>query len=341
MTLQAELMDLRASPTAAARGTVIEAQIEAGRGPTAMVIVQMGTLKTGDAFICGNYYGKVKALFDDLGKPLKSAGPSVPVKVVGFSGLPAAGDELLVMETERDAKTLGEERLLETRNKKLVAPVRATLESLFDSSVSDALKTLRLIIKADVQGSLEAIITALKQIDTKKVEIEFVHTAVGPISESDMLLASASNAVIIGFNTKVENVAVATARREGVQVKLYSIIYELIDQVKESMAGLLDPELRETIIGHAEVKMVFDLSKGSVAGCIVKDGRVTRTGRARLLRRRQPVYDGGIATLRRFTDDVKEVRAGVECGIKLGEYSDYQVEDVIECYQLEKIPQKL
>ena len=202
-------------------------------------------------------------------------------------------------------------------------------------------KNLRLIIKTDVQGSLEAIVTSLKQIDTKKVELEFVHTGVGPITDNDVLLASASNAVVIGFNTKVENVAVSSAKREGIQVKLYSIIYELIDQVKEAMAGLLDPELRETVIGHAEVKQVFALSKGAVAGCIVTDGRVARTARARLLRRRQPVYDGGMATLRRFTDDVKEVRAGVECGIKLGDYSDYQVDDIIECYTLEKIAQKL
>jgi translation initiation factor IF-2 len=341
MTLQAELMELKASPTAAPRGTVIEAQLEAGRGPTATVIVRMGTLKTGDAFICGNYSGKVKALLSDLGKPIKSAGPSTPAKVIGFSGLPHAGDEFLVMDSERDAKTLSEERLEESRNKKLVAPQRATLESLFDKGAVDTHKSLRLVIKADVQGSLEAIVTALKQIESKKINIDFIHSAVGPVSESDVLLASASNAVIIGFGTKVENVAVTTAKREGVQIKLYSIIYELIDQVRESMVGMLDPELRESVIGHAEVRQIFDLSKGKVAGCMVIDGRIARTARARVLRRRQAVYDGGLASLRRFTDEVKEVRAGVECGIKLGEYTDYQAEDIIECYLLEKIAQKL
>jgi translation initiation factor IF-2 len=339
MTLQAELMDLKASPTAPPRGTVIEAQIEAGRGPTATIIVRMGTLKTGDAFICGDYSGKVKALFDDLGKSIKSAGPSTPVKVVGFSGLPGAGDEFLVMDSERSAKTLSEERLLDSRNKKMVAPQRATLESLFHAA--DTHKTLRIVLKADVQGSLEAIITSLNQIESKKISVDFIHAAVGPVSESDVLLASASNAIIIGFSTKVENVSLVAAKREGVQIKLYSIIYELIDQVKEAMVGLLDPELRETIIGHAEVKQVFDLTKGKVAGCIVTNGRVARTARARVLRRRQAVYDGGLATLRRFQDEVKEVRAGVECGIKLGDYSDYQVEDIIECYQLEKVAQKL
>ncbi len=342
MTLQAELLELKASPTVPARGTVIEAQLEAGRGPTATVIVQMGTLKTGDAFICGDFSGKVKALFDDFGKPVKQAGPSTPVKVVGFSGLPEAGDDLLVMSSEKDAKTLSEERLQASRKEKLVAPQRATLESLFDRSGNDGShKTLRLIVKADVQGSLEAIVTSLDQIDSKKVDVDFIHTAIGPITESDVLLASASNAVILGFNTKVENVSVNAAKRENVQIKLYSIIYELIDQVKEAMAGLLDPELRETVIGHAEVKQLFELTRGNVAGCLVTDGRIARTARARVLRRKQAVYDGGLATLRRFTEDVKEVRNGLECGIKLGDYSDYRVEDIIECYTLEKIAQKL
>ena len=340
MTLQAEIMELKASPTAAPRGTVIEAQLEAGRGPTATVIVQSGTLKSGDAFICGNYSGKVKAIIDDLGKPIKQAGPSTPVRVVGFSGLPGAGDEFLVMDSERDAKTLGEERLAADRSQKMAKPQRATLESLFDRSGGGP-KMLRLVVKADVQGSLEAIKTSLDQIESKKAEVEFVHTAVGPISESDVQLASASNAIIIGFNTKLENVALVAAKREGVEVKLYSIIYELIDQVKEAMAGLLDPESRETVVGHAEVKQVFELTKGNVAGCIVTDGRISRTARARVLRKRQAVYDGGLATLRRFQDDVKEVRSGLECGIKLGDYSDYQVEDIIECYTLEKVAQKL
>jgi translation initiation factor IF-2 len=196
-------------------------------------------------------------------------------------------------------------------------------------------------LKCDVQGSVEALVGALQQIESKKVDLEIVHSGVGPISESDILLASASNAVVVGFNIKVENMAVAAARSEGVQVKLYSIIYELIDQLKEAMAGLLEPELRESTIGHAEVKQVFELSKGIVAGCLVTDGRIARTARARVLRRRQPVYDGGISTLRRFQDDVKEVRSGLECGIKLGDFSEYQVGDVIECYQLEQIAQKL
>jgi len=339
MTLQAEVMELKASPSATPRGTVIEAQIEAGRGPTATVIVQMGMLKIGDPFICGDYSGKVKSLLDDRGQPIKKAGPSTPVKVLGFTGLPNAGDELLVMDSERSAKTLGEERLLAKRADKLTVPQRATLESLLEAA--DGKKVLRIVLKCDAQGSLEALVGALEQIESKKIDLEIIHSAVGPISESDILLASASNAVVVGFNVKVENMAVSAARREGVQVKLYSIIYELLDQIKEAMAGLLEPEHRETVIGHAEVKQVFELSKGIVAGCLVTDGRIARAARARVVRKRQPVYDGGISTLRRFQDDVKEVRSGLECGIKLGDFSEYQVGDIIECYQLEQIAQKL
>ena len=339
MTLQAEVMELKASPTAEPRGTVIEAQVEAGRGPTATVIVQMGTLKTSDPFICGDYSGKVKSLLDDRGKPVKQVAPSTPVKVLGFTGLPNAGDEFLVMESERATKQLSDERLDTKRTNKLFVPQRATLETLLETAGGK--KVLRIVLKADTQGSVEAIVNALKQIETKKIDLEIIHSAVGPISDSDILLASASDAVIIGFNVKVESMAVPAAKREGVQVKLYSIIYELLDQIKDAMAGLLDPELRETVIGHAEVKQIFNLSRGIVAGCLVTDGRIARVARARILRKRQPVYDGGISTLRRFQDDVKEVRSGLECGIKLGDFNEYQVGDVIECYQLEQIAQKL
>ncbi|HEY4783230.1 MAG TPA: translation initiation factor IF-2, partial [Chthoniobacterales bacterium] len=340
MLLQSEVMELKASPTAPARATVIEAQLEAGRGPTVTAIVRMGTLKVGQPFICGNYWGKIKSFIGDTGQNVREASPATPIKVLGFTGLPNAGDELLVMESERSARTLGEERLLELRSQKLAMPQRATLESLFDS-MGDGKKELQIILKGDVQGSVEAISTALNQIESKKIDLEIIHAGVGPISESDVLLATASNAVIIGFNVKTENQAASAAKREGVQIKLYSIIYELIDQIKEAMVGLLDPELRESVVGHAEVRQVFELTKGTVAGCYVSDGRIVRTGRARVIRKRQPIYDGGIATLRRFQDDVKEVRAGVECGIKLGDYTEYEVGDIIECYNLEKVAQQL
>lgn len=341
LLLQSEMLELKASPTVAPRGTVIEAQIEAGRGPTATVIVRMGTLTVGQAFICGNYFGKVKLLLNDAGKPVKEAPPSTPVKVLGFSGLPNAGDEMLVMDSDRAAKLLSEERLEALRKDKLSVPHRATLENLFASLAEGQKKVLNIVLKCDVQGSLEALIQSLNQIESKKIDLELIHAAVGPISESDILLATASNAVVVGFNVKVENSASNASKRENVQIKLYSIIYELIDQVKEAMAGLLDPELRESVIGHAEVKQVFKLTKGIVAGCRVSDGRIARTARARVLRRRQPIYDGGLATLKHFQDDVKEVRSGMECGIKLGDFNDYEPGDIIECYQLEKFAQKL
>ena len=341
ISLQSEVLELKSDPRATPRCTVIEAQLEQGRGPTATVIVRMGTLRVGDAFICGNYWGKVKQLINDIGKPIKEAGPAMPVKVLGFSGLPNAGDELVVMESERAARLLSEERLFDIRNSKLAAPQRATLENLFANIAEGQKPTLQMVLKGDVQGSVEALVGALKEIPQSKITLDIIHSAVGPITESDVLLASASNAVIIGFSVKVENNAATVAKREGVQVKLYSIIYELIDQVKEAMAGMLEPELRETVIGHAEVRQVFDLSKGKVAGCYVSDGRISRSARARVLRKKQPIYDGGIGTLRRFQDDVKEVRAGLECGIKLGDFSEYLPDDIIECYTLEKVPQQL
>jgi translation initiation factor IF-2 len=339
--LVSEVAELKATDSGPARATVIEAQVEQGRGPTATAIVRSGTLKVGDPFICGNFDGKVKSLLDDYGKPMKSAGPSTPCRVLGFAGLPKAGDELVVLKNEREAKQLSAERQESLRMQKLSVPQRATLENLFESIAAGQKPVLRMVLKGDVQGSLEALEQSLRQIESKKVDLDIVHSAVGPISESDVLLATASNAVIVGFNIKVESVAANTAKREGVQIKLYSIIYELLDQVKEAMAGLLEPETRETPIGHAEIKKVFDLTKGTVAGCVVTDGRMQRNARARVTRGRTPVYDGGFATLRRFQDDVKEVRSGLECGIKLGDFNDYEIGDVIECYLLEKVPQKL
>jgi translation initiation factor IF-2 len=339
--LLAEVSEWKAVESGVARASVIEAQIEQGRGPTATVIVKTGTLKAGDAFICGNFSGKIKSLLDDTGKPVKVAPPSTPVRILGFSGLPNAGDELVVMESEKAASILSEERLNSSRLNKLATPSRPTLETLFADMAEGQRKVLKVILKADVQGSSEALVHSLRQIQSKKIDLDIVHSAVGPITETDVLLAAASNAVVVGFNVKVENTAAGTAKREGVQVKLFSIIYELIDQIKEAMVGLLDPETRESVVGHAEVRRVFDLAKGRVAGCYVQDGRILRAGRARVLRGRQAVFDGGLGTLRRFQDDVKEVRNGMECGIRLGGFDDYEEGDVIECYVLEKFPQQL
>ena len=339
--LQAEVLELKYNPEGAGRGIVIEARTEPGKGPTATVVIQTGTLNVGDAFICGNQHGKVKALIDDTGNRIKEAGPSTPVEVVGYSGVPNVGDELIEMESERKAKKLGEERQDQVRQEKLKPQQKSALETLFANIEQGKKTTLKLIIKADVQGSLQAIEKSLNEIESDKVSVDILRQSAGPITEADVLLASASDAILIGFNTKVENKAQPIVKREGVQVKLFSIIYELIDQVKEAMLGLLEPETRENVVGHAKVLEVFKLSSGRVGGCVVTDGKVVRTARARVLREGVPIYDGGFSTLRRFKDDVKEVKNGLECGIKLGKFNDYQKEDVIECYELEKLEQTL
>ena len=341
MLLQAEVLELKANPRGLSRGTIIESQFEQGRGPTATVLVQHGTLRVGDALLAGPFYGRVKALVNDLGQTVKEAGPSVPVKVLGLSGAPSPGEEYNVLKQEREARELADDRADKLRLGKLEAPARVTLENLFEAIADEQHKVLKLIIKGDVQGSVEAIVNSLKKIESKKIDLDVVLSSAGAISESDILLAKASQAVVIGFNTKTDNSAANAAKREGVQIKLFSIIYELIDQVKEAMVGLLDPELRETPLGTAIVKQVFQLSKYPVAGCSVQSGRIVRNARARVLRRRQPIYDGAVATLKRFQDDASEVRAGLECGIRLGDFSEYLADDIIECYQLDKFTQTL
>ncbi len=341
MALQAEVLELKADPKADPRATVIESSMVAGKGPVATVIVGQGTLSVGQPFICGPYWGKVKALINDRGENIKEVLPGMPCEVIGFSDMPHVGDEVVVMKNERDVKKLSVERLEEIRQKKLQTPRRSTLEHLFASIEEGNKKALKLVLKCDVQGSVEAIAKCLTDIKSDKINLELLHQEVGPINESDVLLASASDAVILGFNVKLENKALTTAKREGVQVKLYSIIYELIDQVKEAMAGLLDPITREKVVGHARVKQVFKVNRGYVGGSVVTDGRMDRKQRARVLRDGQSVYDGGFETLRRFQDEVNEVRNGLECGIKLSGFSDYEENDVIECYELEKIAQTL
>ncbi len=339
IALQSEILELRANPEGGARGIVIEASSKVGKGPTASIIVQTGTLKRGDAFICGPYSGKVKLLLDDRGKGMNEAGPSMPVEVLGFSGVPKVGDELVVMENERAAKKLSDERLETVRTEKLQAPQRARLEDIFGDG--PAKKKLGIILKTDVQGTLEAIGNALDEIESAKVDINILHAAPGPVTESDVLLASASDAIIIGFGVKVENKALAASKREGVEIRLYSVIYELLDQIKEAMLGLLDMETRERELGRAEVKQVFKIKRGRVGGSIVMKGKIVRKARARVLRNGQAVYDGGIHTLRRFQDDVDEVKTGLECGIRLGNYLEYEPGDIIQCYELEKVEQTL
>jgi translation initiation factor IF-2 len=341
MALQAEVLELKADPKAPARATVIESSMVAGRGPVATVIVRQGTLRVGLPFICGPHWGKVRALIDDRGNNTKEVKPGMPVELVGFSDMPHVGDEVVIMDSERSVKKLSEERLEENRQKKLTVTRRSTLEHLFTSIDEGNKKTLKLVLKTDVQGSVEAITKCLGEITSDKINQRILHADVGPITESDVLLASGSDAIIIGFNTKVENKALGVAKREGVQIKLYSIIYELVDQMRDAMTGMLDPLTREKVIGHAKVKQIFKVNKGYVGGSQVIDGRIDRKQRARVLRNGQAVYDGGIETLRRFQDEVPEVRNGLECGIKLHGFSDYEENDIIECYELEKFAQAL
>ena len=341
MALQAEVLELKANPEANARAAVIEAKIQPGKGPTATVVVEAGTLKVGTPFICGPYAGKVKSLLDDRGEQVREAGPATPVEVLGFAELPNVGDELVAMENERASKKLSDERQLELRQSRLERPKKSRMEDMLALVEGGQKAELKIILKCDVQGSVGAIKGAIGDVESAKVEVNFIHAAAGSISESDILLASSADAVVLGFNVKVESNAVKAAKREGVQVKLYSIVYELIDQVKDAMLGMLEPELREKVLGHAEVKQVFKVKRGRAAGCLVSDGKVTRTAHARVMRDGTPVFDGKMSTLRRIHDDVEEVKQGIECGIRLGDFDEYEEGDVIECYELEKIDQTL
>jgi translation initiation factor IF-2 len=340
LLLRADLMELKANPTRRSKGNVIESGLEPG-GPTATVLVRKGTLRVGDAMICGPYWGRVRALINEEGQRLKEAGPSVAVKVLGLSGVPEAGLEFGVMENEKAAREIAATRAAEARLQSQEARGKVTLENLFETLADATAKVLRLVVKADTQGSVEAIVEALKKTDQDKVALEVIHSAVGTITESDVILASASKGIILGFHTRVDSAAAELAKREGVQIKLYTIIYELIDEVKEAMAGLLDPILKESVLGAAEVRQVFTLSKGgNVAGCAVTQGRIVK-GKIRVLRRRNVIYEGNISTLRRFQDEVNEVRAGMECGLRVEGFNDFQPGDTLEAYTVEKVAPKL
>jgi translation initiation factor IF-2 len=340
LLLQADLLELKANPDRRAKGNVIESGLEPG-GPTATVLVRKGTLRVGDVVICGAYWGKVRALISEEGTRQKEAGPSVAVKILGLNGVPEAGLEFSVLEDEKAARDLAEQRAQEARTISTEARAKVTLENLFATLDASTAKVLKVVVKADTQGSVEAIVEALKKIESGPVSLEVIHSAVGTITESDVLLASASSAIILGFHTRIDVGVADLAKREGAQIKLYSIIYELIDQVKEAMQGLLEPSIKEVVIGSAEVRKIFELSKGgNVAGCMVSSGRMVR-GKARILRRKGLIYEGAVQTLRRFQDEVNEVRAGMECGIRIEGFNEMQIGDVIECFTTEKVAPKL
>jgi len=343
IALQAEVLELKANPNATTRAGVIEAKVIPGRGTTATVIVENGTLKVGMPFICGPYSGKVRSLINDRGESIKSAHPGMPVEVVGFEELPKVGDHLTEMKSEREAKTLAAERQEKERLERLKPQGRNRMADLHAMVTEGGGKArLNIILKGDVQGSVEAIRKAVLAIESEKVECNFITAAAGPITESDVDYATSTDAVIIGFNVKVEAKAVKAAKSSDIEVKLYSVVYELIDQVREAMLGLLELLTRETVIGHAEVRQVFKLNKGGrAAGSFVSDGKIHRKAHARVIREGVPVFDGKMSTLRRFQDEVEEVRTNFECGIRLGDFNEYQEGDIIECYNLEKVPQDL
>ncbi|MBI5385993.1 MAG: translation initiation factor IF-2 [Verrucomicrobia bacterium] len=340
IVLQAELRELKANPNRRAKGNVIESGLDPG-GPMATVLVRKGTLRVGDIILCGQFYGKVRALINEEGKRQKEAGPSVAVKVLGLNGVPEAGIEFTVMENEKAAREEASNRAQEIRllGQEPSGPA-VSLENLFAKLDEKEAKILKVVVKADTQGSVEAIVEALKKLDSEQVSLQIIHDAVGTITESDVMLAAASKAIILGFHTRIDGGVSDVAKREGVQIKLYTIIYELIDEVKLAMAGLLEPLLKESTIGTAECRKVFDLSKGGcVAGSVVTSGRIVR-GKVRIQRRRNLIYEGVIQSLRRFQDEVNEVRSGMECGIRVEGFSDFQPGDIIESFQIEKVAPK-
>ncbi|RYF75508.1 MAG: translation initiation factor IF-2, partial [Comamonadaceae bacterium] len=340
--LQAEVLELKAPVDAAAKGLVIEAQLDKGRGPVATVLVQSGTLKTGDVVLAGSTYGRVRAMIDEDGKTIKTAGPSIPVEIQGLTEVPQAGDEFMVMTDERRAREIATYRAGKFRNTKLAKQQASNLQNMFTDLSAGEVQTLRIIIKADVQGSQEALAQSLLKLSTEEVKVQIVYAAVGAISESDINLAIASKAVVIGFNVRADAGARKLAENNGVDLNYYSIIYDAVDEIKVAMSGMLAPEQREEIIGMAEIRTVFVASKiGTVAGSMVTSGTVTRNARFRLLRENTVIYTGEIESLKRMKDDVREVKEGFECGIKLKNYNDIKEGDLLEVFEIKEIARTL
>jgi translation initiation factor IF-2 len=336
--LQAEILELKANPNKTARGRVIEAKLDKGRGPVATILIQEGTLKTGDSYVCGGQSGRVRNMFNDRGQRLEEAGPSMPVEVLGLSGVPNAGDDFVALTDEKQAKLVAEHRLMKLREKELTKTTKVTLESLFEQIQEGEIKELNLVLKTDVHGSLEAISDSLRKLSTSEVKVNLIHTATGAISESDVLLASASNAIVIGFNLRADQKVQELAEQEKVDMRYYDVIYQLLSDVRDAMEGLLEPVYQENVLGRAEVRQTFHVPKfGTIAGCYVNDGRIERNARMRVLREQVVVYDGKLGSLRRFKDDVKEVKGGFECGIGVENFNDIKVGDILEAYELKAV----
>ncbi|MBD3296695.1 MAG: translation initiation factor IF-2, partial [Candidatus Omnitrophica bacterium] len=342
LMLESELLELRSNARLKARGIVVESKKSAGQGVVVTLLVQNGTLRPGDIVLCGSYFGKVKAMINDRGDRVDEAPPSTPVEILGLQGVPESGEEFFVVKDEKKAKTLSEIKQKQSRRKKMAGSQRVTLEDLHDQIMQGDVKELKLILKADVQGSIGALTESLRDLSTAEVKVNIIHDAVGKINESDVMLAVVSNAIILGFHVKVDSKAEEIAKKEGVDLHLYDVIYEAIAEVKAGMEGLLEPEEKEVFQGSAQVLEVFSTSKtGNVAGCMVQKGVIHRKDRVRVKRGGEIVHEGNIQALKRFKDDVREVREGFECGISIKGLNDLKKKDIIEAFIIEKVARRL
>jgi translation initiation factor IF-2 len=342
ISLQSEVLELKANADKLAYGHVVEAKIDSGRGPVATVLVQEGTLRNGDPVVCGVHFGKIRAMLDDRGVQVESAGPSIPVEVLGLSGVPMAGDEFIALADEKNAKQVSEHRIQKQRSKELAQTNRLSLEKLYEQIQQGEIKDLNLIIRADVHGSIEALGEALTKLSNEEVKVTVVQSATGTITESDISLAAVSNAIIIGFNVRPTPKVQVLAGEENVDMRFYNVIYDVIKDVKGAMVGLMESTFKEHVIGVAEVREVFHIPKvGAIAGSYVTDGTIERGQNIRVVRDGVVLYDGKNSSLRRFKDDVKDVQAGYECGIGVENFNDIKVGDILECYYLEEIRPEL
>lgn len=340
--LQAEFLELKANPSKSARGNIVEAKLDKGRGPVGTVLIQEGTIHQGDPFVCGLYHGRVRAMFDDRGKKIKKAGPAFPVEIQGFDGIPEAGDEFICVADDKIARRIAQERKLKHRERELAGKSKVTLESFLASKPDQEVQTLNVVLKADVQGSLEAINEALAKLATDEIKVDVIHGGAGAITESDILLASASQAIIIGFNVRPTVKIKDIAEREEVEIRFYDIIYKLVNEIKDAMGGMLSPDIKENYLGQAEVKQTFSVPKvGVIAGSYVVDGKLTRHAQVRLLRDGVVIYTGSLTSLKRFKDDAKEVAKGYECGVGLEKFNDIKDGDVIEAFEVVEVARTL
>ncbi|WP_315076940.1 translation initiation factor IF-2 [uncultured Clostridium sp.] len=339
--LTAEMLELKANKERKAKGTVIEAKLDKGRGPVATLLVQNGTLHVGDAIIVGSTYGRIRAMFDDTGKKIKSAGPSIPVEVLGLSEVPEAGDRFNQVKDEKTARIMADKRKDKEKSDSLMSGNRVSLEDLYSQIKEGKVKELGIIVKADVQGSVQAINQSLEKLSTDDVKVRVIHGGVGAITETDITLATASNAIVIGFNVRPDNNAVAQADKENVEIKTYRIIYDAIDDVKSAMIGMLEPEYKEVILGSAEVRETYKISNvGTIAGCYVLNGKLQRNAETRVIRDGIVIFESNLSSLKRFKDDVKEVNTGYECGLTVEKFNDVKEGDILECFMMEAIKRK-